>query len=88
MMLTARELIMEIGIFAVAARSAADMPGSGGGGVDGDYTVSRGGVCELSSGRARAGVDREGSADGLTVTGAWNVAPWVKQLIGGLWQCN
>jgi len=88
MMLTVRELIMEIGIFAAAARSAADMPGLGGGGVDGDYTVSRGEVCELSSGRARTGVDRKGLADGLTVTGAWNVASWVKQLISGLWQCN
>jgi len=88
MMLTAQELIMEISIFAAAARSAADMPGLGGGGVDSDYTVSRGGVCELSSGRVCTGVDREGSADGLTVTGAWNVASWVKQLISRLWQCN
>jgi len=88
MMLTARELIMEIGIFAAAARSATDMPGSGGGGVDSDYTVSRGGVCELSSGRVHAGVDCEGSVDRLTITGAWNVASWVKQLISRLWRCN
>jgi len=71
-MFTARELIMETGIFAVAAQSAADGPGSGSGGVGNEPCVARCGVGELSSEGAREGGDHERLGDGLFVTGVRN----------------
>ena len=71
-MFTARELIMETGMFAAAARSAADGPESGSGGVGDEPCVARCGVGELSSEGAREGGDRERSGDGLFVTGVRN----------------
>jgi len=59
-------------MFAAAAQSAADGPGSGSGGVGDEPCVARCGVGELSSEGACEGGDHERSGDRLFVTGVWN----------------
>ena len=76
-MFTACKLIMETGMFAAAARSATDGPGSGSGGVGDEPCVARCRVGELSSEGACEGSDHEGGnrerlGDGLFMTGVWN----------------
>jgi len=71
-MFMAHELIMETGMFTVAAWSAADGPGSGSGGVGNEPSVARCRVGELSSEGAHEGSDHERSGDRLFMTGVWN----------------
>ena len=80
-MCTARKLITEIVILAVATQRAADGLGSEGCEIDGESTATGCGVGGLSSEGAQ-------KSSGFFVTGVWNVISWVTQLINGLWQCN
>ena len=70
-MFTARELIVGTSMFAAAAQSAVDGPGSGGGGVGNEPCVARCRVGELSLEGACEGSNCERSGDRLFVTGVW-----------------